>query len=117
MAVTIQLKRGSSLAWQRLNPILAVGEPGFEKDTYRLKIGDGFTPWNELPYQDEISSQIFNAEDVKEFPKEGNPSMIYKASKTANLYQWNPDNKEYELLAGSQGSYDIKIINGGNANG
>ena len=56
MAVTIQLKRGSSLAWQRLNPILAIGEPGFEKDTYRLKIGDGFTPWNELPYQDEISS-------------------------------------------------------------
>lgn len=56
MAVTIQLKRGSSLAWQRLNPTLAIGEPGFEKDTYRLKIGDGITPWNELPYQDEISS-------------------------------------------------------------
>lgn len=50
MAVTIQLRRGSSAAWKRLNPVLSVGEPGFEKDTNKLKIGDGFTPWNELPY-------------------------------------------------------------------
>ena len=53
MAVTIQLKRGTSAAWQKLDPILAVGEPGFEKDTNRLKIGDGIKSWNNLPYQDE----------------------------------------------------------------
>lgn len=50
MAAIIQLKRGSSTAWKRLNPVLAIGEPGFEKDTGRLKIGDGISSWNELPY-------------------------------------------------------------------
>lgn len=117
MAVTIQLKRGSSLAWKRLNPTLAVGEPGFEKDTGRLKIGDGFTPWNKLLYQDENGQQaVYSVDDIAQFPKEGNANVIYKSSNTASLYQWNPKSNSYELLSG-QGSYDIKLINGGNANG
>ena len=47
---TFQFRRGLSEAWTRNNPTLAAGEPGFELDTYRLKIGDGTTPWNELAY-------------------------------------------------------------------
>lgn len=47
---TFQFKRGSAPKWQELNLILAPGEPGYEVDTNRLKIGDGSTPWNELPY-------------------------------------------------------------------
>lgn len=42
--------------------------------------------------------------------------MIYKASQTAELYQWNPINGSYELLNVGKFS-DIKLINGGNANG
>lgn len=38
---TIRLKRGTSEAWARVNPVLLDGEPGFEKDTNKLKIGDG----------------------------------------------------------------------------
>ena len=116
MAVTIQLKRGSSTAWKKLNPTLAIGEPGFEKDTGRLKIGDGISPWNDLPYQDENRPEIFNAESIEFFPKEGDVNIIYKASQTAELYQWNPINNSYELLNVGKFS-DIKLINGGNANG
>lgn len=47
---TFQFRRGESSAWEKNNPILAYGEPGFEKDTNRLKIGNGVTPWNELAY-------------------------------------------------------------------
>lgn len=47
---TFKLRRGLSAAWTRNNPTLAAGEPGFELDTYRLKIGDGSTPWQELAY-------------------------------------------------------------------
>lgn len=47
---TFQFRRGESSAWEKNNPILAYGEPGFEKNTNRLKIGDGVTPWNELDY-------------------------------------------------------------------
>lgn len=67
---TFQLRRGSAAIWTRNNPVLAKGEPGFEVDTYRLKIGDGTTEWNFLPYVGGGSAQlgyysngVFYAED------------------------------------------------------
>ena len=51
MATLIQLRRGTAAAWTAANPILAEGEPGFETDTKKEKIGDGVTPWNTLPYK------------------------------------------------------------------
>ena len=50
MAVRIQIRRDPSSLWTMHNPVLAEGEPGFETDTGRFKIGDGVTPWNDLPY-------------------------------------------------------------------
>ena len=47
---TFKLRRGKKEAWERNNPVLAYGEPGFEFDTNRLKIGDGVTAWVNLPY-------------------------------------------------------------------
>lgn len=37
--------------WLVENPTLRAGELGLEKDTKKQKIGDGVTPWVELPYQ------------------------------------------------------------------
>jgi hypothetical protein len=48
--IEIKSRRGLSSAWASVNPILAEGEPGFETNTYKLKIGDGTTPWNDLRY-------------------------------------------------------------------
>ena len=48
ITTTFQFKRGLSSAWERVNPILAPGEPGWTLDTHVLKIGDGITPWNSL---------------------------------------------------------------------
>lgn len=45
---TFQLKRGLANAWEKANPVLAPGEPGWALDTYVLKIGDGVTAWNDL---------------------------------------------------------------------
>ena len=47
---TFLLRRGYEAVWQRNNPVLACGEPGFVIDRNRLKIGDGETAWNDLPY-------------------------------------------------------------------
>jgi hypothetical protein len=47
---TVKLRRGTAAAWTSLNETLNRGEPGFEIDTKKLKIGDGNTPWNSLPY-------------------------------------------------------------------
>lgn len=61
----IKLRKGTTQQWETLNPVLAVGEAGFEFDPIigglsegqpnvekggRLKIGDGVTPWNSLNY-------------------------------------------------------------------
>ena len=48
ITTTFQFKRGLSSAWERNNPILAPGEPGWALDTHVLKIGDGITRWNSL---------------------------------------------------------------------
>lgn len=45
---TIRLLRGTSAQWAASNPILESGEQGFETDTRRYKIGDGFSRWSEL---------------------------------------------------------------------
>ena len=50
MADRIQIRRDTKARWVDLNPILAAGEMGFEIDNNRLKIGNGITAWNSLPY-------------------------------------------------------------------
>lgn len=47
---TIRLKRGTAAGWISADPILAAGEPGFETDTGKLKIGNGVDEWTALPY-------------------------------------------------------------------
>ena len=49
---TFKIKRGTAARWAEVNPILEQGEPGFVYDENRLKVGDGKTPWNDLPYID-----------------------------------------------------------------
>lgn len=36
--------------WAALNPVLVNGEAGFEETTNNLKIGNGKSTWNQLPY-------------------------------------------------------------------
>jgi len=56
MANIIQSRRDTIANWQSVNPILAEGEIGFEKqgtspETFKTKVGDGVNHWNDLPYQ------------------------------------------------------------------
>ena len=41
---------GTAADWTSNNPILTLGEFGYETDTDDLKIGDGVTAWNDLSY-------------------------------------------------------------------
>lgn len=50
MADRIQFRRDTAANWTSANPTLAQGEPGYETDTARNKIGNGTSPWNSLPY-------------------------------------------------------------------
>lgn len=121
MADIIKFKRGKSTTWKTKNLLLLDGEPGFEIDTLRLKIGDGKTKWNDLPYQDQNNENVVNARVFAELPSIGQENVIYKVSSTAKLYQWNTTTNSYESLMSGSGSgvpiEGIDIINGGNAYG
>ena len=46
----IKLRRDTSANFTSKNPILGVGEPAYETDTKKLKIGDGTTTYTQLEY-------------------------------------------------------------------
>jgi hypothetical protein len=50
MTTRIKFRRDTAANWTEQNPTLALGEPGFEQDTNKLKIGDGETAWTLLDY-------------------------------------------------------------------
>ena len=124
MGAVIQLKRANAARWIEVNPILALGEPGFERDTHRLKIGDGETSWRDLPYigregEGETINEIVTVDIYQHLPLTGDAKILYRVSNEKTLYQWNTTESKYESLT-SGGSFDpgnIKFINGGNANG
>lgn len=63
----IQVKRGLAADWTSQNTILSTGEFGYEKDTGKLKIGDGTTPWNSLDYiSDGAGGAGLNQEQVED---------------------------------------------------
>ena len=62
---TFQVKRGTAARWEELNLILNPNEPGFEMDKKKKKIGDGSTPWKELPYINDVDiSKYITIEDI-----------------------------------------------------
>ena len=103
LKTTFKLKRGTAARWAEVNPVLVQGEPGFILDENRLKIGDGITAWNDLPYVGE--SNVFSAPTKSEFPIPGVNWTLYKAEEERKIYQWNDKIGEYEEL-----SFDAPIV-------
>lgn len=64
-----------------INPVLAEGEPGYEVDSGKVKIGDGLRPWSELPYVSgdgvPMSALIEHVEDETPHPAyDEGPSLL-----------------------------------------
>lgn len=116
ISTTIRFKRGTEARWVEVNPVLMLGEPGFESDTGRLKIGDGVSDWLSLNYVGE--SDVVNASTHYDFPSIGRTNVLYKAESEKKIYQWNPTEMKYEVMdSGDDDILDVKIIHGGRANG
>jgi hypothetical protein len=50
MAYRILLRRDTLENWQANNPVLLSGEPAYETDSGKLKVGNGISRWLDLPY-------------------------------------------------------------------
>lgn len=108
MATTIKFKRGLAATWIKLNLVLEPGEPGFEIDTGKLKIGNGTDPWLDLPYigegggnegPTESIAYVVNAQTHFDFPSVGKPNVIYKAETEQKIYQWDSQKSCYQVLS------------------
>lgn len=95
MATTLKTKliiRNDVAAnWTTHNPKLSKGEVGLETDTLKMKVGDGATQWNALPYyndqtntyQDNITTNGKNIGDVAVVTGEHNIKTAYVWNGTA----------------------------------
>jgi hypothetical protein len=48
--IQFQFRRGTATQWSNADTVLADGEPGVDTTLLNLKLGDGSTSWNQLPY-------------------------------------------------------------------
>jgi hypothetical protein len=53
----IKLRRGSTKSWKATKIKLAAGQPGYDKNKHKIKIGDGEKLWSELPYASGLSAE------------------------------------------------------------
>lgn len=114
--ITYQLRRGNSSVWTKNNPLLLAGEPGYELDTHKIKIGDGTSYWKDLPYIGEHN--IVSYANHTEFPSVGNVNYLYKANDEDMLYCWDDKEADYVIIGPADVDSDvIDYIDGGNAFG
>lgn len=50
LKIRAKLRQDTSALWGAANPVLLAGEPGYESDTKKLRIGDGVTAFTSLPF-------------------------------------------------------------------
>lgn len=121
----IQFRRGTAKEWRKANPVLAAGEPGYETDTGKSKIGDGKRKWKRLDYRLDTSDlderfikkstkQTEETQDVTLFrvrPKTDGwgdfkllvssyPNVADGSYNHAAFLGWNPDRKHGSEKAG-----------------
>jgi hypothetical protein len=58
----IQFKRGTTDSWKKLKKPLAAGQPGYDKDKHKIKVGDGEKLWEKLPYAGLSEEEVLDSE-------------------------------------------------------
>lgn len=61
LILRFRVRRRTKDDWTTVNEVLLDAEFGWERDTNRLKIGDGLQPWGSLPYFGEVTLDSSNA--------------------------------------------------------
>lgn len=50
MASLIKIRRDTATNWNTKDPVLSIGEPGYDTTNNKIKVGNGTDPWSELSY-------------------------------------------------------------------
>ena len=82
----IQFRRGSTNSWKNLTKPLADGQPGYDKERKKIKIGDGESPWEDLPDSSGLRmDEIFLSEEDAKNRISGKLSPLELLRKMLNL--------------------------------
>ena len=91
----IQMRNDTAAKWESKNPVLAVGEIGYDTTNKKTKIGDGVTPWVDLDWFATKSKPNFATDSwsvINEYASTGAAADAYKVG----------DEKVIELSTGTQ---------------
>lgn len=83
-------RRATAADWTAGNPVLGPGEWALETDTRRLKLGDGTTAWNDLPYFDQEMSEHLGAYLGAQATRYTTADQNFPDTVLANIV-WNDD--------------------------
>jgi hypothetical protein len=102
-------RRGTAALWASTNPIMADGEIGFETNVnpHKMKVGDGATAWNSLPYFTAGAALSASASIGCTFDGAGAPLAL--GSYCDVLVPWNCTINEATLLADTAGSLVVSV--------
>ena len=103
MPIQIQYRRDTSTNWTSQNPTLLAGEPGYETDTGKYKIGDGSTAWTSLVY----------------YGANGAHQNIFEVyTWTGSAASWTvPTTLRFDSTAINPGRWKVTLIGGGGSGG
>lgn len=115
----IRPKSGTKNQWETANPVLGEREIGYEypneglgKGLVKMKMGDGVTAWNDLPYavadsfsKDDIVNEESDAEDKVPSAKYVNDR--FKALKPKQLWSGSAGNGEEIYLSAKLEEFDF----------
>lgn len=105
----IQMRRDTAANWKSVNPILLAGEWALETDTRLMKIGDGSTAYNALPYS--------TAEDSDEWQKPSDWIDIRSGALSNSVYFLVGHSADYSqypsffvnATISNSGTYDVFV--------
>lgn len=82
----IQFKRGNTANWQSQTEPLASGQPGYDKDRKKIKIGDGKNLWSALPDASGLrAEEILESEEKAKEKIRNKTSLSSLVAKLLNL--------------------------------
>lgn len=68
MPYTIRVRRDTASNWTTADPVLALGEIGYDVTNDKLKVGNGIATWSALTYLDADPSTHFHSlADLSDF--------------------------------------------------
>lgn len=76
----IKLRRDSAANWISTNPVLALGEPGYDTTSNKIKIGNGTSTWLQLSFLTDATGPLLPANSVGFLSNDGAGNLSWSAA-------------------------------------